>query len=65
MLDKAELANQHPEAVAKFLIHLGQADQKPWTWHGAKEICDVLFQSNLDSATGVRLTETVVKIGLR
>lgn len=64
-VEEAELANQHPEAVAKFLIHLGQADQKPWAWHGAKEICDVLFQSNLDGATEVRLRETVAKIGLR
>ena len=64
-VEKAELVNQYPEAVAKFLIHLGQADQKPWVWYGAKEICDELFQSNLDSETEVRLRETVVRIGLR
>ena len=64
-IGKTELVNQFPEAVAKFLIHLGEADQKPWIWHGAKEICDELFQSNLNSETEVRIRETVVKIGLR
>ena len=46
-IGKTELVNQHPEAVAKFLIHLGGADHKPWIWHGAMEICDQLFQSDL------------------
>ena len=62
---KSELANQYPEAVAKFLIHLGGADQNPGVWHGAKEICDELLQSHLDSETEVRLRETIAKIGLR
>ena len=64
-IGKTELVNQHPEAVAKFLIHLGGADHKPWIWHGAKEICDELLQSHLNSETEVRLRETVAKIGLR
>ena len=64
-IEKAELVNEYPEAVAKLLIHLGEADQKPWVWHGAKEICDELLQSHLDSETEVRLRETVAKIGLR
>jgi len=64
-IGQTELVNQYPEAVAKFLIHLGEADQKPWIWHGAKEICDELLQSHLDGEIEVRLRETVAKIGLR
>ena len=64
-IGKTELVNQHPEAVAKFLIHLGEADHKPWIWHGAKEICDELFQLDLDSETEMRLREMAAKIGLR
>lgn len=63
-IEKSELANQYPEAVAKFLIHLGEADQNPWVWHGAREIYDELLQSHLDSETEVRLREAIAKIGL-
>ena len=59
------MVNQHPEAVAKLLVHLGEADQKPLVWHGAKEICDELLQSRLDGEIEARLRETVAKIGLR
>ena len=64
-IEKAGLVNQYPEAVAKLLIHLGKADQKPWIWHGAKEIFDELLQSNLNSETEVSLRETIAEIGLR
>ena len=60
-----DLVNQYPEAVAKLLIHLAKVDQKPWTWHRAKEIFDELLQSNLDNETKVSLSETIAKIGLR
>ena len=63
-IEKSELANQYPEAVAKFLIHLGEADHNPWVWHGAKEICDELLESHLASETEIRLRETIAKIGL-
>ena len=64
-IEKSDLANRYPEAVAKFLIRLGEADQNLWVWHGAKEICDELLQSCLGSETEVRLRETIAKIGLR
>ena len=64
-IEKAELASQYPEAVAKLLVHLGEAHQEPWVWHGAKGICDKLLQSHLDSETEGRLREMVARIGLR
>ena len=60
---KAEFVYKYPEAVAKLLIYLGEADHPPWIWHGAKEVCDELFQSHLDIETEIRLRETVAKIG--
>ena len=64
-IEKAELASRYPEAVAKLLIHLGETNQEPWVWHGAKGICDELLQSPLDGETEVRLRETIARIGLR
>ena len=59
------MVQQHPNAVARLLIHLGRADNQPWIWHEAAEIVDELLQSNLDSEIEVSLRETVAKIGLR
>ena len=59
------MVQQHPNAVARLLIHLGQADHKSWIWHEAAEIVDELLQSNLDSEIEVSLRETVAKIGFR
>ena len=64
-IGEADLVNQHPQAVAKLLIHMGKADHPPWIWHRAKEIFDELLQSNLESETEVSLRETIAKIGLQ
>ena len=61
---QAGLVTQHPEAVAKLLIHLDKANPQPWFWHRAKEIFDELLQSNLDSETKESLRDIVVKTGL-
>ena len=63
-IGEAGLVGQYSEAVAKLLIHLGRTDQKPWTWHRAKEIFDELLLSNLNRKTGMQLRETIAKIGL-
>ena len=61
----SEVVQQHPEAVARLLIHLGRADHQPWIWHETAEIVDELLQSNLDSEIEVSLKETAARIGLR
>ncbi len=61
----AEMVQQHPNAVARLLIHLGRADHQPWIWHEAAEIVDELLHSNLDSEIEVSLKETAARIGLR
>ncbi len=63
-IGEAGLVGQYPEATAKLLIHLSRTDQKPRTWHRAKEIFDELLQSNLNRETALQLRETIAKIGL-
>ena len=64
-IGEADLINQHPQAVAKLLIHLGKADHRPWIWHRAREIFDELLKFSLESETEVSLRETITKIGLQ
>ena len=59
------VVQQHPNAVARLLVHLGRADHQPWGWHQAAEIVEELLQSNLDGEVEMSLRETVAKIGLR
>ena len=63
-IGERDLVSRYPAAVAKLLIHLGKTDQKPWTWHRAKEIFEELLLSNLDGETETRVRETTARIGL-
>ena len=61
----SEMIQQHPDAVARLLIHLGRTDRQPWIWYEATEIVDDLLQSNLDGEIQASLRETAARMGLR
>ena len=63
-VNRTDLVDRYPAAVAKLLRHLGKANHNPWIWYGADEIFHKLLQSDLDDKTKADLTETMARIGL-
>ena len=56
--EDTELLTNHPEAVAKFIIHLSKANRENvLMWHGAQNLIEQLTQSNLSAETAADLAE--------
>ena len=62
----SELLANHPEAVAKFIIYLSNANREnPLMWHGAQNLMEQLLQSDLDAETATELAEVMAIIGVK
>ena len=46
-LEKGDLPNTHPEAVARLVIHLGQSDLPSYAWYKGRELIGRLLKSPL------------------
>ena len=62
-INESNLIDDQPDALAKFLILLGQTDTHPWFWHRTREAVDKLLTKELlpDIETG--LHELIAKKG--
>ena len=63
-LINSDLPTEHPESVAKFLIHIGKIVQPQEIWYQADKIVDLLIQSGISKETEANLKELKAKIGL-
>ena len=61
-LEKGDLPNTHPEAVARLMIYLGQSDLLRYNLSQGREIIDKLLQSNLSSELEQELKELAAKL---
>ena len=56
--EDTELLTNHPESVAKFVIHLSKANRENvLMWHGAQNLLEQLRQSDLSAETAAELAE--------
>ena len=62
-LEKGDLPNTHPEAMARLVIYLGQSDLPSYAWYKGQELIDKLLQSNLSSELKQELKELAAKLG--
>ena len=59
------LWQKYPQATAELLVHLGEYDSSPATWHRAKQkLIDKLLQTDLPQDLKTALNELVAKLGL-
>ncbi len=63
-LKTRRLSQNHPEAVAQLLIHLGESDSHWHSWHEGAELIDNLLQSELPLELKQGLKELMAKLGL-
>ena len=63
-LINSDLPTEHPESVAKFLIHIGKIVQPQEIWYQADKIIDLLIQSGISKEMEANLKELKAKIGL-
>ena len=63
-LINSDLPTEHPESVAKFLIHIGKIVQPQEIWYQADKIIDLLIHSCISKETEVNLKELKAKIGM-
>ena len=62
----SELLANHPEAVAKFVIHLSKANHENYfMWYGARNLMEQLMQSDLSAETAAELAEVVALIAIK
>ena len=64
MIEKGDLWNLHPEAVAQLLIHLGRIKSRPRAWRKGKELIDKLLKANLSCEKKRQLEELAVERGM-
>ena len=64
--EDSELLTNHPESVAKFVIHLSQANRENrLMWHGTQNLLEQLMQSDLSAETADEIAEIAAIIGVK
>jgi hypothetical protein len=63
-LRESELPQQHPHAVAKLLIYLGESGSERHIWYGAKELIERLLHADSEPEMHRKLRELEAKLGL-
>ncbi len=64
LIEKGDLSERHPEAVAKLLIHLGRIKSRPRAWSKGKELIDKLLKANLSCEQKQQLKELAAERGM-
>ena len=62
-ISESGLIDEHPNDLAKFLIHLGQCDTQPWLWHRTGDLVERLLAKELPPDIDTGLRELVAKNG--
>ena len=62
-ISESNLIDEQPDALAKFLIILGQFDTHPWFWHRTREAVDKLLTKEPPPETKTGLLELIAKSG--
>ena len=62
-ISESGLIDEYPDALAKFLIQLGQHDTQPWFWHRTRETVDKLLAVELPSEIKTGLHELIARKG--
>ena len=63
-LEKGDLPNTHPEAVARLVIHLGQSDLPGYAWYKGRDLISRLLKSPLPLELKTKLQELDAKLNL-
>ena len=64
MIEKGDLWNRHPEAVAKLLIHLGRIKSRTRAWSNGKELVDKLLKADLSCELKQQMKELAAERGM-
>ena len=64
MIEKGDLWERYPEAVAKLLIHLGHIKSRSRAWPNGKELIDKLLNANLSCEQKRQLKELAADRGM-
>ena len=62
-ISESNLIDEQPDALANFLILLGQCDTHPWFWHRTREAVDKLLTMELPPDIETGLHEMIAKNG--
>ena len=62
-ISESGLIDEHPDNLAKFLIHLGQCDTQPWFWHRTGDMVERLLAKELPPDIDTGLRELIAKNG--
>ena len=62
-ISESGLIDEHPNDLAKFLIHLGQCDTQPWFWHRTGDMVERLLAKELPPDIDTGLRELIAKNG--
>ena len=63
-IGESGLIDEHPNDLAKLLIHLGQCGTQPWFWHRTGDIVERLLAKELPPDIDTGLRELIAKNGL-
>ena len=63
-IKEKEIWQEHPEEVARLLIHLGNSGSPRYSWHRGRELIENLVGTDLSSELKRGLKELIVKLNL-
>ncbi len=63
-IKEKEIWKEHPEEVARLLIHLGNSGSPRYSWHRGRELIENLLGTDLSSERKRGLKELIVKLNL-
>ena len=63
-INQSELWQEHPQATAKLVIHLGRSELSSWAWEDGKALIENLLQTDLPENLKAKLSELSAELGL-
>lgn len=63
-INKSDLWENYPEAVAKLLIYLGTCNPPPYEWYEGRELVEKLLESGISEELKIKLKELVAQLAI-
>ena len=63
-INQSELWQEHPQATAKLVIHLGRSELSSWAWEDGKALIEKVLQTDLPENLKTKLGELIAELGL-
>ncbi len=63
-INKSDLWENYPEAVAKLLVYLGTCNLPPYEWYEGKELVEKLLESGISEELKIELRELAARLGI-